>query len=56
MKISRDLPLWKAFELLVTGPADVLHAEQIKHQMVIYLQNFGSKDNYLKCNSHMKYT
>lgn len=43
MKISRGLPLWKGFELLVMGPADVLHAEQIKLQMVIYLQNFGSK-------------
>ena len=45
MKISGDLPLWKAFELLVMGPADVLHAEQIEHQMVIYLGNFGCKGN-----------
>lgn len=44
MKISRDLPLWKDFKLLIMGPADVLHAEQIEHQMVIYLQIFGSKE------------
>lgn len=43
MKISRDLPVWKAFELLVMGPVDVLYAEQINPQMVIYLQKFGSE-------------
>lgn len=37
------------------GLADVVHEEQIKHQMVIYLQNFGSKDDYLTCNRHMWY-
>lgn len=43
MKISRDLPVWKASELHVMGPADVLYAEQINLQMFIYLQKFGSE-------------
>lgn len=37
------------------GPADVLHAEQIKLQMVIYLQNFGSKDDDLTYNRRALY-
>lgn len=41
MKISRDLLVWKAFELHVMGPADVQSAEYISPQLAIYLQKLG---------------